>query len=793
MDAVPAALGAEIIQRIWRTESTRFHSTKRCSIDLKCVTAGNRFLAGTETIILADYTALILRYYADPDAQPLNSKELAIWLGVKKSQWSPFKAAIEQLIEAGAIRKSSSGILSKVRQTPKLVGTIKRTTSGTGYFRPSRDPEAENADEAPPETEPDEVIYIEPGDLQGAMTGDTVEVGLSRRRRAGGQRIGRVLRVIERARSEFVGTYHEKAGRGYVTVDAGLLDQPVSVGDPGAKGARPNDKVVVEILKFPTADESAEGVLTKVLGTHGQPGIDCLSIIHEFNLPDEFPEPVLEAARDVVRNFNESDLTDRLDLTQETIITIDPVDARDFDDAISLTEDKDGHWRLGVHIADVSHFVQPGTPLDREAKDRGTSVYLPDRVLPMLPELISNGLASLQEGHVRYTKSVFIDFNPEGLPTGTEFANSAIKVMRRFAYEEVMPILEDPEAHRTRVSAKVRALLDRMHRLAMTLRRRRFSRGALDLQLPEVKIDFDENGRVSGAHRVSHDESHQIIEEFMLAANIAVATKLSQEGLPYLHRTHAAPDEGKLRTLGSFVKGLGFDVKPWVGRQEIQKLLDLVRGQPAEQAISYAVLRSMKQAEYSPAEVGHFALAEDFYCHFTSPIRRYPDLLVHRLFDGLVRHGKKTKAPSVLQLVKLGEHCSETERRAESAERELIKVKLLEYLKDKIGWQMQATITGVERFGLFCLGIELPAEGLVHVRNLPQDQYDYDEKGHVLVGRKRDQTYRLGDRVTVEVARVDTHKRTLDYRLVLPEEISRRRGSLKTQEKQKKVRRKRRG
>jgi len=740
---------------------------------------------------MADFAASILHYFEDPDSRPLAPQDLADWLGVKKAKRSPFKAAIEQLIEAGQLRRATNGTISKVRQTPKLVGKIKRTTSGAGYFRPGRDPEAENADETATPTEPAEVIYIDPTDLHGAMTGDTVEVGVSRRRRAGGQRTGRVLNIIERARSEFVGIYHEQAGRGYVTVDGGGLDQPVFVGDPGAKGARPNDKVVVEILTFPTAQSAAEGVLTKVLGPHGEPGIDCLSIIHEFNIPDEFPEAVTEAARDVVREFNESDLTDRLDLTHDTIITIDPVDARDFDDAISLTEDSAGHWRLGVHIADVSHFVQPGTPLDRQAQHRGTSVYLPDRVIPMLPELISNGLASLQEGHVRFTKSVFIDFNAEGIPTGTEFANSAIKVTRRFAYEEVLPIIQDPEAHRTRVSAKVRALLERMQRLAMTLRRRRFNRGALDLQLPEVKIDFDADGKVTGAHRVSHDQSHQIIEEFMLAANIAVATKLSQEGLPYLHRTHATPDEGKLRTLGEFVKGLGYDVQPWVGRQEVQRLLDQVRGQPAEQAISYAVLRSMKQAEYSPAEVGHFALAEDFYCHFTSPIRRYPDLLVHRLFDGLVRQGKKAKVPSLPQLVKLGEHCSETERRAESAERELIKVKLLDYLKDKIGWKMSATITGVERFGLFCLGIELPAEGLVHLRNLPDDNYDYDEKGHVLIGRKRGEIYRLGDQVTVEVFRVDTHKRTLDYRLVPAKSEGRRgRGKAKGPELPRKQRKK---
>lgn len=725
---------------------------------------------------MADLTSEILGYFADPDNPAIQPEELARWLRVKKSQWSPFKAAIEQLIEAGKLRRVTHGRVAVRQPTVLLRGSIKRTSSGAGYFRPERSPAATSDDEDQPSPaaaslpSEDDKIYIAPEDLLGAMTGDTVEISLSRRRRTGGQRTGRVTQILQRARSVFVGTYHERAGRGYVTIDGGVMAVPVLVGDPGAKGARPNDKVVVEILQYADDSQAAEGVLTQVLGPHGEPGVDTLSIIHEFQLPDEFPEAVLEAARDVVRKFNEHDLTDRLDLTSETIITIDPIDARDFDDAISLTEEGNGHWRLGVHIADVSSLVEPGSPLDREAQKRGTSVYLPDRVLPMLPELISNGLASLQQGHVRFTKTVFIHFDSEGIPTGSEFANSAIKVTRRFAYEEVLPILEHPEAAAGKVSAKVRALLERMHRLAMLLRRRRFSRGALDLQLPEVKIDFDEQGRVSGAHRVSHDESHQIIEEFMLAANIAVATRLSELGFPYLHRIHEAPDEKKLRTLGQFVKGLGFDVQPWVGRGEIRKLLELVRGTPPEQAISFAVLRSMKQAIYGPQEVAHYALAEDFYCHFTSPIRRYPDLLVHRLFDSIVRHGKQAKGPSLAQLVKLGEHCSETERRAESAERELIKVKLLTYLKDKIGWQFDATITGVERFGLFCLGIELPADGMVHVRNLPNDQYDYDQQGHCLVARRSGTVYRLGDTVRVEVLRVDLHQRNLDYRLIPPKE-----------------------
>jgi ribonuclease R len=323
----------------------------------------------------------------------------------------------------------------------------------------------------------------------------------------------------------------------------------------------------------------------------------------------------------------------------------------------------------------------------------------------------------------------------------------------------------------------VRALLERMHVLAMILRARRFAQGALDLQLPEVKLDFDNDGAVSGAHKVVHDESHQIIEEFMLAANIAVATTLSQKGLGYLHRVHAPPDERKLRALGDFVRGLGFTARPWVGRRELQTLLDQVRGRPAEYPVSYALLRSLKQAEYSPADIGHFALAEEYYCHFTSPIRRYPDLTVHRLVDAIARHSGRVKSDPEGKLVALGEHCSGTERRAAAAERELIKVKLLTFLANRIGIQLDATITGVERFGLFCQGIELPAEGLVHIKTLPPDQYDYDQKLHTLTARRKGTRYRLGDRVRVEVAAVDLHRRTLEMTLVESTKADAKKGS----------------
>ncbi len=712
---------------------------------------------------MADYRIQILDYYSQPDSRPLRPKELGQLLRVNKSRLNEFRVALEMLLSEGKLLRAANGTLKASTQRHALVGRIRRTSSGAGYFRPNAAPDAGAGQ--------DEAIYVSPEDQQGALTGDEVSLELLKRRRSGGQLCGRVIEVLSRARQQFVGLYQERRGQGVVTIDGGQFSAPVSVGDPGAKGAQPGDKVVLEMVHFPEGFHAGEAVITRVLGPHGEPGVDTLSIIHEFGLRDEFPEDVLEDARRQAQAFDENDLRGRLDLTGETIITIDPIDARDFDDAISLTREENGHWRLGVHIADVAHFVKPGSPLDREAQLRGNSVYLPDRVLPMLPEILSNALASLQMDKVRFTKSVFIDFTPEGIPTRAEFANSAIKAVRRFAYEDVLPLIQGKAAKtqhglQAPVSQEVMDLLHRMHELAMILRRRRFERSALNLDLPEVKLDFDKDGRVTGAHKTVHDESHQIIEEFMLAANIAVAREFAYRGWPFLRRVHGSPDERKLQLLSDFLNGLGFKVPPLPGRPQLQTLLDQVRGEPEEYAVNFAVLRSMKQAEYSPEEIGHYALAEEEYCHFTSPIRRYPDLTIHRLFEEVIHDRKKRPPLTTGDLRKLGDECSKTERLAQDAERELVKVKLLEFLKDRIGEELPATITGVGRFGIFCLGTELPAEGLVHVRNLPADQYDYDERGHTLTGRRSGVTFRLGDSVRVAVAKVDVKKRTLDFRLV---------------------------
>ncbi len=697
----------------------------------------------------------IVDYLSQVGYQPLKAQALAKRLKLPKGELEALRHALDRLIGAGKLHEGKKGRL-RLKVAPGLIaGILRKISSGAGFVIP-HDAVARTGD-----------IFIAREDLRDAHTGDEVLVRLLKRRRSQGQRTGRIEEILTRATRTFVGTYLVRGGQGYVRIDGGAFAEPVYVGDPGAKGARPDDKVVIEMLRFPTHFSGGEAVLTEVLGARGEPGVDTLSIIHEFGLPDEFPERVLDEARDQAEAFDERLLEERRDLTGETIITIDPVDARDFDDAISLKRTNDGHWHLGVHIADVSHFVQEGSELDVEARRRGTSVYLPDRVLPMLPEVLSNGLASLQKGKVRFTQSVYIEFSPEGTPLSTEFCRSAINVTWRFAYEEVMPLLRDPERTSHHVPGNVRKLMTAMHELAMILRARRFGGGALELSLREVKLDFDEQGRVAGAHAVEHDESHQIIEEFMLAANIAVAREFSDRGLLFLRRGHGEPDFVKLKTFAEFARALGYTIQQFQSRFELQDLLNEVRGKPHERALNYALLRSMKQAEYTSADVGHYALAVEDYCHFTSPIRRYPDLAVHRLFAQLCSSRGKPHGEPPLELEKLARHCSNTERRAEKAERELTKVKLLTFLEDKVGLEIDALITGVEPFGIFCQGTELPVEGLIHISVLDRDDYfDYDSGTFSLVGRRTGRQYRLGDRLRVSVSHVDVDRRTLEFSIV---------------------------
>jgi ribonuclease R len=764
----------------------------------------------------------ILRHTGEPRYRAVKPKGIAKKLGFTGEDLPRVKKAIKQLVKEGKLAYGPNHLVCSVTQGPvdsipddslpadgghetapavpnsgigkprkdnptgprskHLVGTYRRTAKGFGFVRP----EGTLAS-----TGRDSDIYVAAKNSGDAAHGDIVRLrlmsgsnlqGRSERghsekdrseggRSEGGRSEGRVIDIVERATNRFVGTYFEQTGMGLVQIDGNLFTSPIYVGDPGAKGARDDDKVVLEMVRFPSQVRDGEGVLVQILGQKGQAGIDTLSIIHQFNLPGEFPEDVLENARqqaeafEVLTRTGSSDLAHgRRDLTGETILTIDPTTARDFDDAISLKRLDHGHWQLGVHIADVSHFVQPKSSLDREAFQRATSVYLPDQVIPMLPEIISNNLASLQPGKVRYAVTALIEFTAEGARVSTDLFKSVITSCRRFTYEEVDHFLADHKLWQDKLEPEVHTLLGRMHTLGMLLRGRRFERGALELSMPELEIDLDAEGRVCGAHLEKNTESHQIIEEFMLAANMAVAETLAEQGLLYLRRVHGNPDPRKLKALTEFVKELGLEVENLESRFELQKLLNDVRSDSREHAVNYAVLRSMQRAVYSPEEEAHYALASDNYCHFTSPIRRYPDLTIHRLIDSLNRG--KPPQQSMETLLFLGDHCSDREQRATQAERELNKVKLLHYFQDKIGTEMEGIITGVERFGLFVLGTEIPAEGFVHISSLADDHYRFDRAGHVLQGFRSGNAYRLGDPVRVVVVSVDIDRRELDFRLL---------------------------
>lgn len=713
---------------------------------------------------LESIESAVLELIAQPTYQPVKLKVIAKKLDIAPEDRAALRRVVRQLSKTGQLVYGANHVVMPPgvtkRNTRTLVGRFRSGSRGSGHVRPV---------DVPLDHDRKDDVFIFPVDTADAAQGDLVVVELTgRTHRQHGNPIGKVVKIIERQSEHLVGAYFEIGDDAYVRIDGDRFPEPVPVADARTRKAKPGDSVVVEIVRYPAGRDPGEAVMTEVLGPRGQSGVDTLLIMRQFGLPDAFPEDVLADARRQAELFDEANAQGipegRRDFTAETIITIDPKDARDFDDAISLALMPNGHWKLGVHIADVAHFVPTKSPLDREARNRATSVYLPDRVIPMLPELISNGLASLQPNRVRYAISAWMEFSPEGQPVHTELTRSAIESKHRFTYEEVDEFLEDPEAFRERCKPEVHELLGRMRDLSRILRERRKKAGALELHLPEVKITLDSDNQVDGAQARVQTESHQIIEEFMLSANEAVARRLDQKKIAFLRRVHAPPEPEKLETLEEFVRELGFKVDNLRDRFQLQGLLTKTKDDPRSRAISYATLRSFKRAVYSPEPEGHYALASDCYCHFTSPIRRYPDLTIHRLVTSLI----EGRAPEskFADLVILGEHCSDREQRAEEAERELTKLKLLNFLHDRIGLELEAVITGVERFGLFVQGRELPAEGLMHVSALPEDFYRLDEEAHTLVGNKAGNRYRLGDAVKVAVARVDLSRRQLDFRLV---------------------------
>lgn len=653
---------------------------------------------------------------------------------------------------SGAVGSGSagSGAVGGGAEDKLITGKYRQAAAGFGFVRPGPNTKQTFTED----------IFIPSDSIGTAMDGDLVQLRLRSSRRGGGQE-GLIVDIIERARRQFSGSYDVLDGHSIVHLDGVSVGSPVNVGDVRGLPVEPGDKVVIELVKFPDGMRSGEGVIMEVLGSSKNPAVDTLAVMHQFGLLGEFPDDVIEQARQQADGFEEGAIPgDRRDLTKVPTLTIDPIDARDFDDAISLSRNDKGHWELVVHIADVAHFVPIGSPLDAEAKRRATSVYLPDRVIPMLPELISNHMASLQPDRIRYTKSVLMEMTDDGTLVHWEVFNSAILNQQRLNYEQVDQYLEDDQPWRERLQPAIWQLLRDMHTLAMVLRKNRMRNGSLELFLPEIKLDLDKGGKVKGARLVENTESHQVIEEFMLAANQTVATWLDDREVPFLRRAHAAPESRKLRKLTEFVHDLGIKVENLESRFEIQKVIRQVRGKPTEFAVNYAILKSMSKAVYQPELEVHYALNFDHYCHFTSPIRRYPDLQVHRTVQRLIE-GRNPAGDPFPVLIGLGHHCSDQEQNAEAAEREIIKIKLLHYLSKKLGETMRGVISGVVPEGFYVRGTAIPAEGFVPLSSLPDDRYRFERRGHVLEGFREGHRFRLGDELTVRIDQIDLARRAL--------------------------------
>lgn len=610
-----------------------------------------------------------------------------------------------------------------------------------------------------------------------ALHGDTVSVALFARP-APDQTLktlpdempeGEIVEVIERSGQPIVGVFEKSKSFSFVVPDDRKIGRDIYIAKGKSHGARPGQKVVVKIESWDSRNLNPEGAVVEVLGTAGEVGAEMAAVAREFNLPLRFPREVIEAAAAIPAEIPKEEFRKRLDLRQQLCFTIDPEDAKDFDDAVSLELLPDGNYLLGVHIADVSHYVQPGSALDSEALDRATSVYLADEVIPMLPETLSNELCSLRPREDRLTYSAIMIVTPSGVVKEYQIAKSVIHSKRRFTYEDVQKIIETGQGDHSETILAMQAL-------SKILLKKRIKEGSLDFDTVETKFRFDSDGKPAEIVKKERLDAHRLVEDFMLLANAVVAKhiglkKKESDIEPFIYRIHDSPNPEKLHDLASFVEHLGYSLilsgKEGVTSRAIQKLLDDVRGKEEEGVINEVAIRSMAKAIYSESNIGHFGLGFKFYTHFTSPIRRYPDLLVHRLlneYEEKVSHKRREQIAE--SLPDLCNHCSQMERTAMEAERASIKVMQVEYMKRHVGEEFHAIVSGVMNFGLFVEITDLLVEGLIRVRDMEDDYYVFDEKHFALTGRRTKKRYRLGDKVRVQVVRVDSEERQIDFILI---------------------------
>jgi ribonuclease R len=687
--------------------------------------------------------------------KPVSVRELVNKLGLQKERRRELKPLLRRLIEEGEVVKIRGARIGLPSRMNLVVGRLTCNPAGYGFVAP----------EARKPGQPD--VYVSAVNMKEALHGDRVVARVERVTPKGPE--GRLIRVLERGLSRLVGRYEEdgRFGGHVLPFDKRVLHE-LFVPPGEAAGARPGEMVSAEILRPPTATRNPSGRVLEVLGRLADPGVDLKVVMAKYGLPDSFPADVEAEAARVPREVGPEDRAGRTDFRPWLTVTVDPETARDHDDAISLDRLPNSHWLLGVHIADVAHYVREASLLDQEAYLRGTSVYFPDRVVPMLPHALSSHICSLVEGQDRLTQSVVLELDARGKVRKVDFHDGVIRSAARMTYQQAQKIVDGDAELRLRFAPLVDLFL-RMDELAKLMRARRHDRGSLDFDLPEPKLILDASGAMTGIIPHERLDSMRVIEEFMLAANEAVAARLHEAGVPSLFRVHEHPDPERVEEFVELVASFGYRVPgdlEQVRPEDFQLILRQIEGKPEEKLVSYLLLRTMKLARYHEANLGHFGLATEMYAHFTSPIRRYPDLVVHRALRGL-RRGESQGEPERREAMpEMGRHLSEMERRAAEAERELTEWKKVRFMADKLGEVFAGYVTGVQSFGLFVELDEIYVQGLVHVSSMTDDYYQFNEKAHQLKGENTRKVYRLGDKVEVQVARVDLERRQIDFALV---------------------------
>jgi ribonuclease R len=699
----------------------------------------------------------LLTFMRDEAYKPLTVQELEEAFEIKDA--SEFKELVKALVameEQGLIVRTRSNRYGVPEKMNLVRGKVTGHAKGFAFVVPE-DPTLDD-------------IFIPPSELKNAMHGDTVLVRVSSQT-SGARKEGTIVRIIERGVTEIVGTYTESKNFGFVIPDDKKIVNDIFIPKHAANGAVEGHKVVVRLTTYPEGRISAEGEVIKILGHKNDPGVDILSIIHKHGLPLQFPEDVIAHANSVPEEITEEDLKGRRDLRDQMIVTIDGADAKDLDDAVTVTKLENGNYKLGVHIADVSHYVTEGSPIDREAYERGTSVYLVDRVIPMIPHRLSNGICSLNPKVDRLTLSCEMEVNEHGEVVSHEIFQSVIRTTERMTYSDVNKILVDKDEELRKKYEPLVPMFEMMAELAEILRNKRMKRGAIDFDFKEAKVLVDDQGKPYDVVLRERSVAERLIEEFMLLANETVAEHFHWLNVPFIYRVHEDPKPEKLQRFLEFITNFGYVVKG-TGNQihprALQEILEAVRGEPEEMVVSTVMLRSMKQARYDAESLGHYGLSTEFYTHFTSPIRRYPDLIVHRLIRTYLINGQldnETQEKWAEKLPDIAEHTSNMERRAVEAERETDDLKKTEFMEDKIGMEFDGIISSVTSFGLF---VELPntIEGLVHVSYLTDDYYRYDERHYAMIGERTGKVFRIGDEITVRVINVNKEERIVDFEVV---------------------------